>query len=415
MKRNAIALFLALVVLASGCTANRGPLSPKPIVYGTDLMANVKPQQTAAGQTKADSTAFAIELLKKTYNGKNTVVSPVSAYLALSMVANGAKGETLKEFEKVLGAPLGDLDGTCKALMDALNKSTDGLTLKTVNGIWYNTKFNFVPNPAFLQTNADYFGAAAIASDFSNPATVNAINRFVSDNTNKLIPTVLDKLDADNDVMVLLNTLYFKGEWKEKFNPALTRDGSFVLSDGTKTSTKFMSQTYSKAKYIDCDSAKGMVLPYVNERFAFVAILPNEQIGKYLSSLTPDDFKNLLSSAEEKFADLLIPKFEVTVGYNLNSELNNMGITSAFDPGKADFSLMGDARSHLYLGLVRQNTVFKLGEKGTEAAAATVAMMTLGIPRNLIRLDHPFLYALMDMQTGTPLFLGVMDNPTMTQ
>ena len=115
-----------------------------------------------------------------------------------------------------------------------------------------------------------------------------------------------------------------------------------------------MSQTYSKAKYINCDGAKGIVLPYVNERYAYIAVLPNEQIGKYLSSLTPDDFKNLLSSAEENFAELLMPRFEVKVGYDLNSELKNMGIVIAFDPGKADFSLMGDAGSHLYLGLVRQ-------------------------------------------------------------
>ena len=401
MKRYAIALILAFATLISGCASSRVPLTAKPVVYGTNLMANVKPQLTAAGQMKADSTAFAIELLKKTYDGKNTVVSPVSAYLALSMVANGAKGETLKEFENVLGAPLADLDSTCKALMDALNVASNGLTLKTVNGIWYNTKYNFKPNAAFLQTNADYFGAAAIASDFSNPATLNAINRFVSDNTNTLIPSILDELEGDA-VMVLVNSLYFNGKWASPFKAEKTDDQSFTTAENKKVLVKTMDQTYNSIRYIDSGDSRGIILPYKDSRFAYMAILPSGGVMDYLPGLTADRFRLLVKSATDKKVELTIPKYKATNNFKLVDTLSNMGLRSAFDMYKADLSALGTAGiNNIYIDKAIQKIIFKLDEDGTEAAAVSaVQASAAGLP-----MKQPELYYVLIIRSSMRLWI----------
>ena len=406
MKKAITALILMLSLLITGCAQR----SCGTVSYGKNLMAGIQAKTVPDVQAAADSADFALNLLKAAYDGGNTLVSPASAYLALSMVANGAAGETLKEFETVLGAPVGELNGTCKALMEALYSTSDGLTLKSVNGIWYDLSQGFAPNREFLQTNADYFGAAAVASDFSNSKTLGAINNFVSDNTNGQIPSILEELKQD-DVMVLINTLYFKSLWKDQFDPLLTADGGFTLSNGKRVTSPFMSQTYGDVASFDSDGIKGVIIPYKDERFAFVAVLPDQGIDAFLSSLTADGFKSLLSAAEKGFAELRIPKFDVTEKYKLNDILRVMGIVSAFDSEAADFSSMG---GNLHLGRVLQNTAFKLGEKGTEAAAATAAVMASAMPQNRIELNRPFVYALMDMESMTPLFLGVLEDPTAT-
>jgi serine protease inhibitor len=410
MKKTA-ALFLALTLVLSGCAA---PVAVKPGAMNVDLMADFKMRQVTITKPAADAAAFALNFLKTTYDGKNTVVSPASAYLALSMAANGASGDTLKEFENVLGASAADLNAVCKTLMDPLNCVYEGVKLKTVNGIWYNTAADFKPNRTFLQTNADYFGAAEIASDFSKRETLDDINGFVSDNTNKLIPGILDQLDP-GAVMVLVNTLYFNGKWQAPFDPEKTNTGKFKLSDGSGAVVPMMNQTYDKVGYFENADAKGIILPYQFDRFAYVAVLPSGDVSPYLSALTPDGFKALIASTSDEKVELSMPKYDVTGDYKLVDILETMGLKLAFDPDRADFSAIGTAKNNIFISDAVQKVVFKLGEKGTEAAAATGIMMTgSAAPLDrpiLLQLNRPFIYALMDMETNTPLFMGVLDNP----
>jgi serpin B len=421
MKKLALVLVLVLSLSISGCAVQtEAKPEASPMAHSTNLMSDIKPRSVSVKPSADAAADFALGLLKTAYDGKNTVVSPVSAYLALSMVSNGASGDTLKEFESVLGAPTGELNDAGKALMDALNRSSDGLTLKTVNGIWYNSARHFKAAPAFLQTNADYFGAAEIAADFSKPETLEEINRFVSDNTNKLIPSILDNLDPDT-LMVLVNTLYFKGKWDSMFIPQFTKDADFTTADGKTVQTPTMQQLYDSIRYFDTGEARGIVLPYQDARFAYVAVLPKGSVTDCLSGLTPDSFKSMIASASNKKVQLFIPKYNVSCGLDLNDILQSMGLKKAFDSAQADFSAIGKADNNIYIGKAIQKVVFKLNEEGTEASAATAIMMELGAAPNqqkepvVFRLDRPFIYALMDMQTYTPLFLGVMDDPTIAE
>ena len=409
MKKIWIAVVLIIAMIVSGCAQNVVTAA----VAG-NLMTGIIENTVDPGDTTSDTAEFAVNLLKTTYNGENTVLSPLSAYLALAMTSNGATGLTLREFERVLGARTRELNDTGKILLDAINASPD-VTLKSVNGIWYNTDSGFVPAGDFLQTNADYFGAAAVAADFSKPETVNAINRFVSENTNGLIDKMLDKLDGS--VMVLINTLYFKGDWANQFDPNDTTDALFTLTDGETIYTPTMEQEFDAVSYFESENAKGIILPYVDDRYAYVAILPAGAVSDFVSALSADGFKALLDASTEQTVKLYLPKYELDGSYDLNEVLKSMGLASAFDPDKADFSAMGSAElGNIYIDKVKQNTVFKLGEKGTEAAAATSVQMELSameVAQELIELhlDRPFVYALMDMETMTPLFLGVLENP----
>jgi serine protease inhibitor len=409
MKRVWIAAVLVFALLVSGCaqTVLTG-------VGAGNLMAGIKANKVDPGDTAADTTEFALGLLKNTYAGDNTVVSPVSAYLALAMTANGASGATLREFEQVLGASLGELNDTGKLLLDAMNEAS-GVTLKAADGIWYNTAGSFAPSADFLQTNADYFGAAAYAADFSKQSAVDDINRYVSENTNGLIEKMLDQIDAD--IMILINTLYFKGDWASQFDPEDTTDARFTPGGGESVYTPTMKQEYDAVRYFESDGARGVILPYADARYAYVAILPDGDVSEYVSSLTADAFRALLDSASMEKVKLYMPRYEADGSYNLNDILKTMGLKQAFDPDKADFSAMGSAGSgNIYIDKVRQNIVFKLGETGTEAAAATSVEMALtalpiGEQQIELHLDRPFMYALMDMETMTPLFLGVLENP----
>ena len=416
MRRSGIALLLALALVLPGCAARPSDR----VSYGTNLMKGIRASSVPAaigGDGTADMTAFAIELLKTTYDGGNTVVSPASAYIALSMVANGAAGKTLEEFETVLGAPVGTLNSTCKTALDALNTASDGVTLRAVDGIWYNSSGGFTPNRDFLQTNADIFGAAAVASDFSKPETLAAINGFVKDNTNGLIPSILDDIDPLG-VMVLINTLHFKGNWESPFEPNDTTTQIFTTADSKIVHTVTMKQTYDSVSYFDDGDARGILLPYQGGRLAYMALLPAGDIADYLSAFTSDGFKALISLKKETELQLFIPKYETTGDYRLNEILIKMGLRLAFDLFNADFSEIGKADNNIYIDQVLQKVEFKLNEKGTEAAAATAVMASaacMPIQEDntvVFCLDRPFIYALLDMETGTPLFLGVMTDPT---
>ena len=349
MKKVWTAAVLILALLLSGC-ANSAAIG----VGAGNLMADIKSNTVETGGSAANTTEFALELLKNTYEGENTVISPLSAYLALAMTANGSAGVTLREFEQVLGAHLDELNDTGKLLLDAFNSASNGVTIKSVNGIWYNTASAFTPNVDFLQTNADYYNAAAIAADFSHQATVDDINRFISDNTNGLIEKMLDNLDGD--IMVLINTLYFKGDWASPFDADETTDARFTLSDGDGIRTPTMEQEYDAVPYFEGDGACGVILPYADARFAYVAILPDGSVSDYVSALTAGAFKDLIDSATDENVKLFLPRYETDGQYDLNDILKTMGLNRAFDPDKADFSAMAQLRLAIYISTKSSRT-----------------------------------------------------------
>lgn len=358
---------------------------------------------------------FSARLFKNCYSAnKNTLVSPASALFALGMTANGASGKTREEFLSVLGKyglSLSGLNEGCKAWSDTLTRTKGGTTLKIANSIW--SGMDFGASRRFLQTNADYYGAAARVLNFSDPKAADVMNGWISRNTNGKIPKLIDKTSPD-DVMFLINAVYFNAKWKYAMQNSLTDD--FTLSDGKKVSANYVSVT-QKLSYMKSGGATATLLPYDDGAFSLLCILPDEgvSLSGYVRSMTDETIPALLKSKTDEVTAVRLPKLNVASDFVLNDSLKAMGLRSAFEPDAADFSALGKDARGVYISKVRQRAFLKVDEKGTEAAAATEVEMLKSaavLPDARLFLNRPFLCAVVDDRTGLPLFLAAVNDPS---
>lgn len=368
----------------------------------------------AAGTEAADSMLpvqqFGYGLLAQHLDEKDPVLSPVSAYLTLCMAGNGAKGATQKEFQKVLG---GDMLSVPGALMDI-----GGTQLTIANSAWLDKKFT--AKKEWLKTAESLFGADVYRAALDTDATKDKINQWVSKQTNKKIPKLLSKKLDKGTSLALLNALYFHADWMQEFPAENTRKSEFRLDSGETKETDMMYAKISGCGYFKDDASEGVVLPYKDSSLAFVAVKPtgDESIRDWYASYTAREMAALIKSRTTEKVDLGLVKFTARCRLDLKGSLKKMGIKKAFDRNKADFSLLGKSKGgeNLYLGMVLQETMISVAETGTEGAAVTVAgiMPTSAMPEDqptVVRFDRPFLYMVMDMESGAQVFMGIVDQP----
>ena len=330
------------------------------------------------------------------------------------MTANGAEGETRAQMENVLGMTVSELNDLFALYLNALPQSDDA-KISLANSIWLRDCENFAVKEAFLQTNADVYGAGAYRAPFDG-STVRDVNRWVKDKTDGMIEKIVDRF-APDDVILLVNALAFDAKWDQPYTQSSQRpSGVFHLEDGTETKATFL---YDKEHlYLtDADRAVGFVKPYVGGRYAFAALLPNEGIpvGEYLATLDGETVSAILKNAQEILVDTKLPKFETAYETVLNNVLAGMGMIDAFDPAAADFSGITESYDTLYIGEVRHKTFIEVGEKGTRAAAVTsVGAKNGGVPAEVppVILDRPFVYLIYDTVTRMPIFIGVLNDPS---
>ena len=393
-------------------TAHPGENAP---AGGTvDLMAGITKKATVSEEIPENGavelTDFAVRLFQRTNEtGKNTLISPISVMYALAMTANGADGETRAQMESVLGL---DVDSLNQYLAAYSAHFSGGIKsrLALANSIWATEKDGFTVEPAFLQTNADYYDAQIYQAPFDGD-TVNLVNDWISEKTEKMIPKMLDSIPADT-VMLLINALTFDAEWESIYTTDQVHDGEFTREDGSKVGCTMMySEEWS---YLEDEQAAGFVKPYAEGRFAFAALLPKEGVSldEYVSSLDGAKLHELLSSQESTKVITGLPKFETESSITLNEALQAMGIVDGFDQTKADFSLLGHSDAgNIFISQVLHKTFISVDEKGTKAGAATVVMMAEGAmleePKEVI-LDRPFVYMLIDTEQNIPIFIGTM-------
>lgn len=389
--------------------------------YAQNLMKGITPSKVdkvkLSDSFVSSAADFSVELFKKsTTEKKNSLVSPVSVYLALAMTENGADGKTLKEFESVLGKynlAADDINKYCSSFSKLLTDTKTG-KLNIANSIWYRQNDSLTVNKDFLQTNADYFSSAAYSADFNSNQTVNDINNWVKSNTGGLIDSILDKIDPQT-VMYLINTLYFEAEWEEVYSKEDVRIGDFKLEDGSALPAQFMYS--SESSYIKDNNAQGFIKPYKDNKYSFLALLPDEgvSIDSYVSSLTGEKLLSLIKNKSNANVNAAIPKFKTEYSKNLVESLKSMGLNECFIPDSANFSKMGSSDSgNLYVGNVLHKTYIQVDELGTKAGAVTSVEMNLtSMPVEIkeVILNRPFVYAIIDNETGLPLFIGIMRNP----
>lgn len=352
---------------------------------------------------------FSLSLFKAAAGGgENMLISPVSVLLALSIAANGAGGETREEMERVLGLPIEELNEYLYTYVSTL-PAEENITLKTANSLWFR-EGNITVNKPFLQAAKDYYGASVYSAPFDN-TTVKDINAWVKQKTDGFIDKALDKIDAQT-VMYVINTVLFDARWANVYEKNDVKNGKFTTLGGEEKTVKFMSAHESNCFYKD--DAAGFIKYYSGGEYAFVGVLPdNGDVYGYIDGLTAEKFADYFVFAEgdnSRYAEVYLPKFEYEYNVKLNSVLSALGMPSAFGTG-ADFSGIGETGTGiLYIDEVLHKTFICVDELGTKAGAATSIGGGCGAmpPSEEIHFDRPFVYFIVDTETGLPVFMGTV-------
>ena len=420
MKR-ALALILALTLALAlpGCgtaAADYTVLTADPVSAAYD--GSTEPAQTALA-------GFGLDLLRGTRDqtGEPALISPLSAALALSMAANGADGDTLEQFEAVLsgGAGLDMLNALCQELT-ADYQSLDGSTECSIaNSLWVDPEGMIRED--FIGRCGGIFDAQVIQAQLSDPGIVPALNGWVSDHTNGMIPEIIAEPFPEDAAALLVNALYLKNTWAAEFDPNQTMERTFTHGDGSEEQIDFLRHFDRSLPYLETADSVGALLPYDDGRLAFFALMPrlypdSPDFETWLAELDGAELSRLISESRDRadfFLRLTLPKFEAEWSGELKEVLAALGLDAAFDPDRADFSLLGDNPYGYFLSHVIHAAKIEVNEKGTEAAAATVAAVAgEGAPAEPpegieLDFDRPFLYGIADIQNGVPLFLGTFE------
>lgn len=406
MKKRLSALLLALLCLA-GCGGGDG--EAKSLALGLEAGAVDIPQ--AVPEEAADALAeFSLELLRADWRGENILVSPLSVLSALGMTANGARGATLEQMEGTLGLPVEELNAALAAWAARLPQEGK-CRVDLANALWVRDDGSFEADRDFLQAVLDWYGPEVYGTGFDG-AAVREVNAWVEKNTHGMIEGIVDHF-SDGAMLCLVNALALEAEWETVYRKDRVREGRiFTAEDGREQPVTLMYS--SEGLYLRDENARGLMKPYRGGRWAFAALLPDEGVGlgDYLASLTGERLRGLLADVEETLVHAAIPKFRCAYSAELRDSLAAMGMPDAFEVGKADFSGMGASPlGPLFISQVLHRTYISVDEKGTRAGAASAVESASGgsapaAPE--VYLDKPFLYMLVDRETGLPAFIGAV-------
>ncbi|MDW7660614.1 MAG: serpin family protein [Bacillota bacterium] len=380
-------------------------------------------QNAKDAMSKSNQTGF--EVFKIIYDKNqnvNQLMSPISLSYALAMVQNGAAGETQNQILSALNYE-GALDNSAyNEVMNIYNhmeaSSTEenpGAILNIANSLW--VRKDLAPEQPFVDSLKREYDSDVYTADFTSTETVDSMNKWVEDKTKGLMKDTFKEFDPET-VAALINTLYFKGNWRNEFTESATSKMSFDLSDGSKVDVDMM-KNMGYYPYMETESAQIISMGY-HGNLRMLVYLPKEHLDAFF---TDEIAQNVVvgidnDSFETKKVDLFFPKFDFETNNNLKEILISMGMTLPFDRSNADFSkLVVAPEGNVFINNIFQNARIIVDEEGTEAAAVTVIEMAaesaMPVPDKPIefKCDHPFLLVIQDEITGANLFMGVVNNP----
>lgn len=375
----------------------------------------VRPASTLVGASNTFGLKLFHELQQQAPND-NLLISPASVVLAFAMVYNGADGSTKAELDSVLafhGMSADSINDAAKALTASLMGADTAVELSIANSVWAKPGFPFTPS--FLDITDQMYGAKA------RPLTSTAeVNQWVADATHDKITQVLDEITPDL-IMVLINAIYFKGDWTSKFDSTNTRERDFTLLTGEVEKKPLMEQ-HGDFAYFEDSAQQVIKLPYGNRDFCMMVLLPREGVDfkAYVNDITPGRWQRLWRSAGREWkGTIALPKFEMKYGSDLTKAMEALGATMPFSPDGANFRRMftSSGDTNVYISEVLHKTYLKVDEQGSEAAAVTAIKMKMltsvetPLPSFMMIVDRPFVCAIVDDTTGLVLFIGAITNP----
>ncbi|MDP2901400.1 MAG: serpin family protein [Candidatus Bathyarchaeota archaeon] len=367
------------------------------------------------------NTDFAVRLLRELRSeqgGENIFISPLSVSIALTMVYNGADSATKEAMATALGLSGMSDDAVNTAysqLIESIMSADSSVALNIGDSVWIRSGFAPQVKATFTDALSKYFASEVYAKPF-DASTVSEVNSWVSKETNGKIRTLLDQIDNDN-VMFLINAIYFKGDWVDKFDESLTSPADFTRADGSVVPVEMMTRTGDYAYYGD-PGVQVARLPYGRDKIAMYVFLPAEgsSLESFTAGLTGEDLDAYFSKLHKAELVLGLPKLKLEYGkVDLKDALTSLGMGVAFDRDAADFNGIADVVSErLYIAFVDHKAVVEINEKGTEAAAATnVGISLSSAPMTIpFTVDRPYMFVIRDDRSGSILFSGLITDPS---
>jgi serpin B len=333
--------------------------------------------------------------------------------MAIAMTYNGAASTTKKAISQTMSfAPLTEqeLNESFKSLSGLLTGIDKQVTFTSANSIWHSNQIAL--QPAFTGLNREFFDAEIKGLNFSDSGSPAVINTWVKEKTKGKIEEIVESIRPDQ-LLFLINAIYFKGAWTYQFDKKLTQDASFQLADGSSSTVKMMALKNASYSLYQDNSKTVVDLPYGNKQYSMTLIIPvqNKQIPDIEQEVTDENLTTWLKEANASSLDLYMPKFTLDYELQLKETLIAMGMGEAFSD-QADLSRMVEGVSKgIAIGDVKHKTFIEVNEEGTEAAAVTSVDIVVTSMPPAVYVNKPFLFMIREKSTGTVLFIGKIMNP----
>ena len=353
---------------------------------------------------------FALNLFRTQAGMDSKVISPLSVSFLIGMLANGADGTTKDEMLSTIAGDknlsMAELNATYAAILRMAANGDKFTTVNIANYIALNKGFKL--KSTYTSTVSSKYAANVENLDFASPKALKHINQWCSNKTNRMIPSIIDRLNP-SDVAVLLNAIYFNGSWTHQFPKKNTRLENF---QGYTRDIKKVDMMHQERKFFYADNSRfaAVELPYGNGQYSMTVLLPNEgvSINDMMKQLTAGEFAKLQQQMSECIVDLKLPRFSTTTSISLNAPLSALGSKTMFT-GSADFSGMADAG--VFVSTMLQKAKIEVSEEGTKAAAVTAGVIALTVlheqPRHVkFYAKRPFVYIINEKNSNAILFIG---------
>jgi serine protease inhibitor len=417
IKSGLIVIILGSLIVFSSCEKNNSKDQPDYPENPVNISLEIYQQEIIDSANR-----FALDLFRPILTDSkgtdNIMISPFSISSALSMTLNGATGETSEAIKKVLGVDdktLEEINETYYLLMNEMVPVDERVVLEIANSVWVEKQLSI--KQQFLSDLNNWYKAEAREIDGGDPNAVKIVNDWIAEKTHDKITDMLDNLDP-NLALLLINAVYFNGKWRYKFDIADTREESFYINPSTPETVPMMHQE-ADLKAVKDNNLTIADLPYGQGNYSMLIILPDTDItiSDMVDSLTPSkwyEWMELLANSDHK-VELSMPRFKYKYKRLLNDDLKNLGMEIAFSD-RATFDNISD--QELQISRVWHQCFIETDEEGTEAAAATIVEIRSGsaIPDeswvSKVNIDHPFLYFIYETSTGTILFMGRVNDPS---
>ena len=412
--------------VSTSARADDTPAPPTAVSTSAGPVATpAPPREGSLERVVSASNEFGFNLfaeLRKQDPDQNIFISPLSISTALAMTYNGAAGDTALAMAKTLrfgDLELHEVNRANAALLSALDDLNPQIEVKIANSLWGREDVQF--REGFLERNHVHFGGEIVALDFRSPSAKDVINGWVEKSTEGEIDSIVDRIEKD-DVLFLINAIYFNGEWKQPFREGGTFERGFQLLDGSKKRHPKMEQSglYS---YLETEGFQAVKLPYSKPQVGLYVFLPSvdSDLDNFLRIFDYGGWVSSMSSFSLKLGRIELPRFAFEFEPFLNEALIALGMGVAFDRERADLSGMRAAGPRLFIDRVKHKAVVEVNKTGTEAAAVTSVVIkevseivteTVGGAKPFVFIaDRPFFFAIRDDETGAILFMGALYEP----